>query len=321
MSPPPAGRRRPRGSRPSARGAWSWGRRCRRAGGARPARPGTVSRPTRCGDSTTTGSSSTRRLGDRGPGLDHRAVPVRGGPGSLVGQVRVHLDLVDRGGDPGLGDDPVEVVRLEVGHADGPCAAVGEELGEHPPGGDVVAVVEGRQRPVDEEQVDVVGAERGEGGVERAPGVVGQVEAVAELAGDPHLSRGSTAGGQALADARARCRTSVRCRSGGSRPRAPRPRRAAVSSGGISKTPKPSWGIDAEPESRTERDGACGGVVMPQANRSRSITSCRTGRRIVPVRRVAEAVDGLVSERSLRSATVLPWRPTWRWTAGLRGHV
>jgi len=113
----------------------------------------------------------------------------------------VHLDLVDRGHDAGLGHDAVEVGRLEVRDADGGGAAVGDELGQGLPRGDEVAVVQRRQRPVDEEEVDPVQVQRRQGRVEGAAGVVGPVEAVVELAGDVELVAGDAGGLDRLADA------------------------------------------------------------------------------------------------------------------------
>jgi aryl-alcohol dehydrogenase-like predicted oxidoreductase len=51
------------------------------------------------------------------------------------------------------------VRRLEVRDAGIAGATVGDELGDRLPGGDIVAAVEGREWPVDEEQVDLVDAE------------------------------------------------------------------------------------------------------------------------------------------------------------------
>jgi hypothetical protein len=56
---------------------------------------------------------------------------------------------------------------LEVGDADRARPPVGLELLERLPRRHVVAVVEGGERPVDEEQVDAVVPERGERAVER----------------------------------------------------------------------------------------------------------------------------------------------------------
>jgi hypothetical protein len=60
-------------------------------------------------------------------------------------------------GDAGLGDEPLEVRRLEVRDADRAGLALRHELREGAEGGYVLVAL--RQRPVDEEKVDVVEAE------------------------------------------------------------------------------------------------------------------------------------------------------------------
>ena len=97
-------------------------------------------------------------LGDRRPGLGEDPGVVARGADGLVGEVGVHLDLVHRRGHVRLRGEPREVGDLEVGDADRTGPAVGLELLERLPGGDEVAVVPRRQRPVDEEQVDLVEA-------------------------------------------------------------------------------------------------------------------------------------------------------------------
>ena len=89
---------------------------------------------------------------------------------------------------------------LEVRDADRPRATVGLELLERLPGRDEVAVVERRQRPVDQEQVDVLEAERRQRLVERAAGVVGLVEAVVQLARDVDVTALEPARADRLAD-------------------------------------------------------------------------------------------------------------------------
>jgi hypothetical protein len=110
----------------------------------------------------TTGSSSTSPLASG----DHAstAAPC--------------LDLVDGRYDAGLLDDPIEVLGQEVRDAHGAGPAVLHELGQGAPRGDVVAVVQRRQRPVDEEQVDPVEPEPFQALSHRPPGVVGPVQAV-----------------------------------------------------------------------------------------------------------------------------------------------
>ncbi|BFO17094.1 hypothetical protein SHKM778_34820 [Streptomyces sp. KM77-8] len=49
-------------------------------------------------------------------------------PRGLLLKMRVQLDLVDRRDHRGLGEQVIQVVRLEVGHTDGPDPAVGEQL-------------------------------------------------------------------------------------------------------------------------------------------------------------------------------------------------
>ena len=178
----------------------------------------------------------------------------------------MQLDLVDGGGDVGLGGEPLEVRDLEVRDADRAGAAVGLELLERPPGRDVVAVVEGRQRPVDQEQVDVVDAELGERLVERAARVVGLVEAVVELARDEDVLAVDAGGGDRPRRRPSRCRTSRRCRCGGSRPRARAATASAVSSGGIWKTPNPSCGI-ALPSFRVRFGTVVIGLPLPATAR------------------------------------------------------
>ena len=79
------------------------------------------------------------------------------------------------------------------------------------------------QRPVDEEQVDLLEAEPLQRGVDLAARVVGAVEGVVELGGDVEVVAVEAGAPDRLADARPRCRTSARCRCGGSRPRGPWP--------------------------------------------------------------------------------------------------
>ena len=105
----------------------------------------------------------------------------------VVGEVRMDLDLVDRGHRAGLVGQPLQMGDLKVGHADAAGAAVFGELLQRLPRRHVVAVVERGQWPVDEEQIDVVESQGGQRLVERPAGVVGCVEPVVELAGDVHL--------------------------------------------------------------------------------------------------------------------------------------
>ena len=73
-------------------------------------------------------------------------------------EVGVHLDLVDRRHDLGLGQQPVEVSRHEVGDADRTHLAVGVQLLQRPVGADGQVELAG-QRLVQDQQVDLLDAE------------------------------------------------------------------------------------------------------------------------------------------------------------------
>ena len=88
------------------------------------------------------------------------------------------------------------------------------------PGLDEVA--DAGQRPVHQEQVEVVDVEVLEGPVEGAERVVVRVEAVVQLAGDEDRRRGRCRRRGPPRRPPSRCRTSRRCRCAGSRPRGPR---------------------------------------------------------------------------------------------------
>ena len=138
---------------------------------------------------------------------------------------------------------------LEVGHADRPGPTLGVDPLQRPPGLDVVADL--RQRPVDQEQVDPLQPQIGQGLVERPERVVERVVAVVQLAGDEDLGRVEVGLARWPARPPSRCRTSRPCRCAGSRPRAPSVTAAAVSAGLIWNTPKPSCGICTPLFSRT----------------------------------------------------------------------
>lgn len=123
-------------------------------------------------------------------GLDHRG----------VGEVRVQFDLVDGRFDPGLGDDPFQVRGLEVRNADAAGAPVRNELGDDLPCRDIVALVERRKGPVNEEQVDLINAEVRHRLIDGALDVVGRVVGVGQLAGDVDLLAGEPGVGDRLTD-------------------------------------------------------------------------------------------------------------------------
>jgi hypothetical protein len=101
-------------------------------------------------------------------------------------EVRVDLDLVHRRGDLRGGEDVAQVVRLEVGDADGLRPAAGVDLLHDGPPLDVVA--HRGQRPVDEEQVEVVEAHVRQALVERAQDVIALLPVVVQLAGHEDLA-------------------------------------------------------------------------------------------------------------------------------------
>ena len=95
----------------------------------------------------------------------------------------VNLDLVHRGDDFRLRQELVEMARHEVADADGPCAPFAVDALERPPGIEPLA----RHRPVDEVEVDIIEAEPGQAGVERAQRAVVALIVVPELGGDEYV--------------------------------------------------------------------------------------------------------------------------------------
>jgi hypothetical protein len=111
----------------------------------------------------------------------------------------VHLDLVHHRRD--AGDlQRVEVVRVEVGDPDRAHPARGALLDQHLPGVHEALGVH-RERPVDQHQVEVVGAEVVEAAGDRVAGGLRGVGAVGELGGEVHLPARQAAGCHRLADA------------------------------------------------------------------------------------------------------------------------
>src|ERR687887_1260482 len=107
--------------------------------------------------------------------------PAVGVDGFVV-EVRMELDLVDRGHDITFGRQAFQMVDLEVRDSDRAGPAVAVELLHRLPRRHEIAVIERWERPVDQEEVDVVEAELGERLVDRTAGVVGPVKAVGQLA-------------------------------------------------------------------------------------------------------------------------------------------
>src|SRR5215210_47414 len=127
-------------------------------------------------------------LRDRRPRLGGDSVLSTIATQRVVGEVGVYLNLVHRRHRVGLGGQPLQVLDLEVRHADRAGAAVAVKLLERPPSGHEVTVIERGQRPVDEEQVHVVEVQLGKRGAERLAGIMGLMRPVIELAGDEDVA-------------------------------------------------------------------------------------------------------------------------------------
>lgn len=136
---------------------------------------------------------------ERGPGLGGDALLRVVLAGGVLLEVRVQLDLVDGRDDGRRLDQLLQVLRVEVGDTDGLDPAVRVELLEGLVRVDVLAP--GRQRPVDQIQVEVVQAELLQGRVERAERGVVPLVAVPELGGDEEFLAGDAGGGDGLARA------------------------------------------------------------------------------------------------------------------------
>ena len=104
------------------------------------------------------------------------------------------FDLEDVRGKRGDVSDGLDVLALVVGQADRSRAAAGEGVFERGPGQRDVAPVEGGQRPVHEEEVDVVGAQVLEGALDRGGGPLGLVVRVVDLRGDEQVLAGDARG-------------------------------------------------------------------------------------------------------------------------------
>ena len=158
---------------------------------------------------------------------------------------RVELDLVDRRRHPGLRDQPVQVRRLEVGDTDRPGLPRRQQRREGLPGVDVQ--VAGRQRPVDQQQVDVVQSESPQRRVEPADRPAVPLVRTVQLGGDEQVRPVDAARPgdvtDALADARSRCRTSRRCRPAGNRSRRRRRRSGQPGRRSAARYPtrSPAW--------------------------------------------------------------------------------
>ena len=97
------------------------------------------------------------------------------------------FDLEDVGGDCRDRADCLDVLALVVGQADRPCVAAGEGVFEGGPGQGDVTPVQGGQRPVHEEEVDVVGAQVLKRALDRGGGPLGLMVGVVDLRGDEQV--------------------------------------------------------------------------------------------------------------------------------------
>ncbi len=138
------------------------------------------------------------------PGLHQDTVVPAEGQGLPLLAAGVELDLVHHGGHLSL-QQGLQVVGAEVGHADGPDLPRLVELCHGPPGVPVdgLPVVElvGGGGPVDEVEVQVVGAQAVQGGLEGGLGWGIAPVGVPNLAGEEDRLPGQAAGPEGLAHA------------------------------------------------------------------------------------------------------------------------
>ena len=123
--------------------------------------------------------------GDRRPGLGDDLVVGVERAELVLDEERADLDLVHRGSHLGGAEEVAQVVGLEVGDPDRLRPAGRVDLLHGLPARDVVG--HRRQRPVDEEEVEVVEAQGRQAGVERPEDVVALEPVVVQLAGDEDL--------------------------------------------------------------------------------------------------------------------------------------
>ena len=131
------------------------------------------------GDQVKGGVVKDAAASERRPGLGHDAVRGMERPGFALRQPRVQLDLVDGRHDSGLGEQPVEVVGVEVADPDRADPPFGLEPFEGAPGVNVPVLR--RCRPVDEVKVEQVEAEQVHAVLERAKGAVETVIGVPDF--------------------------------------------------------------------------------------------------------------------------------------------
>ncbi len=125
-------------------------------------------------------------LAKRAPGLGDDAVALVGLTGDSLLEIWMQLDLVEDGHDAGLADDAIQMFGVEIGYADRAGAALLLQAHEGLPGIHEQAAM--RRRPVDEVEIDVIGAEAFQAFVESAQGGVEALPVVPELRGQEDLA-------------------------------------------------------------------------------------------------------------------------------------
>lgn len=122
-----------------------------------------------------------------GPGLEHHAEPLGVGAQVGVGEEGVGFNLQDVRDDRRDRPHCLDVLAFVVRQADRACGACVERVLEGGPGQGDVTPVEGGQRPVHEEEVDVVGAQVLEGALDGCGGPLGLVVGVVDLRRDEQV--------------------------------------------------------------------------------------------------------------------------------------
>src|SRR6478609_11128208 len=135
--------------------------------------------------------------GERTPGLGDHAGRVVDGDQARLREMRVQLDLVHLGGDPGRSDQGGQVIRFEVGHTHRAQYTLLLQLQQRLPGRHELPQVGGR--PMDQEQVQIVGPHLVQGAEGGAAGGVPTLVAVPQLAGHEQLGPPNAARRQRLA--------------------------------------------------------------------------------------------------------------------------
>jgi hypothetical protein len=143
----------------------------------------------RLGDLLELGTIKDLAVGERAPALNLDTERTAGGDQRPLGEQRVQLNLIDTGHDTGRGDEPLQVRRVKVRDTDRSSESALAQLEQALPGLDIPA--QGRLRPVDQVEIDVVQPQALEALLERADRAVMAVGVVGALARDVDRPRGS----------------------------------------------------------------------------------------------------------------------------------